>query len=84
MLALRLGGTVAELHERMTEAEFDGWREFYRLYPFDDFHAFHRPAALVAHSMGGADLDKLHSYLSPSMTVNVSDADASVFRALGG
>lgn len=28
--------------------ELQGWREFYRLYPFDDYHRFHRPAALIA------------------------------------
>lgn len=31
-----------------SEVELQGWREFYRLYPFDDYHRFHRPAALIA------------------------------------
>ena len=84
VLALRLGGTVAELQGRMTEAEFEGWREFYRLYPFDDFHVYHRPAALVAASFSGAEIPALIEFLAPSMKPDVSDVDASIIRALGG
>jgi hypothetical protein len=38
----------------MTEDEWLRWIEFYKLQPFDDYHRFARPAALVAHSMSGA------------------------------
>lgn len=31
----------------LTEDELDYWREYHRLFPFDDLHRFHRPAALV-------------------------------------
>ena len=68
----------------MTESEWQGWREFYRLYPFDDFHLFHRPAALVASSFSGAEIPALIEFLSPSMKPDVSDVDASIIRALGG
>lgn len=40
----------------LTEDELDYWREFHRLFPFDDLHRFYRPAALVfsAHAGKGA------------------------------
>lgn len=67
----------------MTQVEFEGWREFYRLYPFDDFHRFHRPAALVASSMGG-DLKKKLDWLQPEPSAgDWSDADARTMAALG-
>lgn len=37
----------------LTEEEIEYWREFYRLYPFDDLHRFHRPAALVFSASAG-------------------------------
>lgn len=43
----------------MTNAEFESWIEFYRRWPFDDRHRFHRPAALVAATNGG----KVEQYL---------------------
>ena len=75
---------MAELQSCMTEAEWQGWREFYRLYPFDDFHVHHRPAALIARSFSGADLQPILDFLSPSMKPDISDVDASIIRALGG
>ena len=75
---------MAELQARMTEAEWQGWREFYRLYPFDDFHLHHRPAALVAASFSGAEIPALIEFLAPSMKPDVSDVDASIIRVLGG
>lgn len=49
----------------MTQAEFEGWIEFYRRWPFDDLHRFYRPAALVASSMGGK-VDQCLDWLQPS------------------
>ncbi|PZQ09941.1 hypothetical protein [Pseudoxanthomonas winnipegensis] len=37
----------------MTEEEFSDWLDFYALYPFDDFHRYYRPAAVVAGAMSG-------------------------------
>jgi hypothetical protein len=49
----------------MTQAEFMRWAEFYRAQPFDDFHRFHRPAALVAGSFGGGDMQARLDWLQP-------------------
>ena len=46
----------------MPEADFQALREFYILEPFDDEHRFHRPAALIAASMGGK-FDKQLAFL---------------------
>lgn len=48
----------------MTGSEFDDWQEFYNRHPFDDRERFHRPAALVAHAMGGAKMEDLLKWLS--------------------
>lgn len=39
---------MAEWKASITPDEFASWVEFYRLWPFDDVHRYHRPAALVA------------------------------------
>ena len=87
MLALALGGrSIAEWQRRITQPEFLEWVEFYKLHPFDDLARFHRPAALVAHSMGGADVDALLGWLSnekPAATSDLSDADLATMKALG-
>jgi hypothetical protein len=67
----------------MTQPEYLAWIEFYRLYPFDDMHRFHRPAALVANSMSGAGVDKLLEWLAPDPTLEkFSEADRATMRAL--
>lgn len=68
MLALALGRTVRELQAVMTAPEFDTWKAFYAAHPFDDFHRYHRPAALISASFGGdydAKLDVLRSHETP-------------------
>ena len=40
----------------MTQPEFLAWLEFYRLFPFDDRHRYHRPAALISTALGGGEL----------------------------
>ena len=74
----------------MTLPEFLAWREFFRLYPFDDLHRYHRPAALVAGLLtGGNDplnmrvtshLDWLQDEPPP---IGYSEVDMSIFRAFG-
>lgn len=49
----------------MTFDEFLAWKGFYRLFPFDDFHRFHRPAAMIAGSMSG-DLEGKLDWLAPA------------------
>lgn len=49
----------------MTRGEFESWREFYVLYPFDDLHRFHKPAAMVSVSLGGGDFQARVDLLQP-------------------
>lgn len=88
VLALALGGrSVAEWKAAMTEDEFDGWCEFYRRWPFDDFHRYHRPAALVAQmSAGLSESDGLLQWLQPDDSPRrrpKSAADEVLWRAAG-
>lgn len=85
MLVLAIGGcTIAELQARMSQKEFNQWCEFYRSNPFDDMHRFHRPAALVAGSLGGGDIQMRLDWLMPPVSDNeYSQADMSVFKAFG-
>jgi len=53
------------------------------LYPFDDLHRYHRPAAAIAATMGGK-LEQILQYLSPQPAPNQgTDADRDIARALG-
>lgn len=67
--------------------ELDAWREFYRLYPFDDYHRFHRPAALVSLSLGGgADTalrDRLDWLQPKPMIPDFSQSDTKTLAAFG-
>lgn len=71
----------------MSQAEFQRWFDFYKMHPFDDLHRFHRPAALVAKSMSGGDIENMIEWLHPQYN-NVedsefSDADLNTLKALG-
>jgi hypothetical protein len=86
VLALALGGrTVEELKAAMTVAEFKAWAEFYGHYPFDDLHRFHRPAAVIAASMGAKDAyQKALDHLAPEpIPEGMSAVDLSVYKAFG-
>lgn len=68
----------------MTQPEFLAWCEFYRLYPFDDMHRFYRPAALVAQSMGGGDMQPRLDWLQPDpRSAGMNDSDMATLRAFG-
>ena len=75
----------------MSHQEFLAWREFYRRWPFDDLHRFHRPAALVATCFGGGDIDKKLDWLQPPSVSDTekaqqgqySDADLVTLQAFG-
>lgn len=76
--------TVAELGQRMTEEEFQEWLEFFGMYPFDDFHRLHRPAALVSVCLaGGGDAwQERIDFLQPDPTLaGLSDVDKSLIKA---
>lgn len=44
---MRLGKTIGELADLLTEDELMYWREFHMRYPLDDLHRVYRPAALM-------------------------------------
>jgi len=48
----------------MPADEFQRWREFYTLFPFDDLHRYHRPAALIA-SRRAPDVQESLDWLQP-------------------
>lgn len=67
----------------MTQAEYHGWIAYYKHYPFDDLHRFHRPAALVGASFSG-DIDKKLSWLQPEVfSGNYTDSDLNTMKAFG-
>lgn len=71
----------------MSQAEFERWFSFYQMNPFDDLHRHHRPAALIASSMCGEEIDKLVEWLHPQYNdaaeSEFSEADMNTFKALG-
>lgn len=67
----------------MPQRELEGWREFYVLYPFDDRHRYHKPAAAVMAVLGGK-YDERIEFLSPTpKPVGLSEADANTLLAFG-
>jgi hypothetical protein len=68
----------------MTEAEFHAWRQFHVAYPFDDLHRYHRPAALIARSQFGGEVQPFIDWLSPDpANSGMDDADLKTMRAFG-
>lgn len=68
----------------MTKPEFLAWQHFYKLHPFDDFHRYFRPAALVASAMNGEKFDSLLAWLEKRpYSATYSDADLASIKALG-
>jgi hypothetical protein len=68
----------------MSQAEFQRWIQFYREQPFDDFHRYHRPAALISTSMAGGDIKERLEWLQPEPIPDGLDrADVATIRALG-
>jgi hypothetical protein len=53
------------------------------MYPFDDFHRFHRPAALLSVSMAGGDVQDRLDWLAPDPAeAGMSAADRRTVRAM--
>jgi len=68
----------------MSQAEFHRWIQFYREQPFDDFHRYHRPAALISTSMAGGDIKERLEWLQPEPIPDGLDrADVATIRAFG-
>lgn len=68
----------------MSLPEFAAWQEFYMRYPFDDYHRFHRPAAMVAVALGGGSLMDRLDWLQPERAGDeLTDADRVTMQAFG-
>lgn len=69
--------------------ELEGWREFYRLFPFDDYHRFYRPAALIAamESAGSYRQQALESHLKwlqpEPVIAEFGEIDMKTLKAFG-
>lgn len=69
----------------MSWPELRAWREYYRDFPFDDRHRYHRPAALIASRGGGHNaLQQCLEWLEPDpATAGFSNADMNTLAAFG-
>lgn len=70
----------------MTRLEFQAWIRFWETCPFDDAGRYHRPAALIAHSMSGLDIPEALKWLARELDTEFqgySDADINTFKAFG-
>jgi hypothetical protein len=68
----------------MSASEFETWVEFYKMYPFDDLHRYHRPHALLAAVTGGGEVGEYIEWLQPDRAMEgMTDADRATMRALG-
>lgn len=68
----------------MPQSEYEAWIEFYRLYPFDDYHIHYRPAALVCTAFGGGEVQPRLDWLQPDRaSEGTADDDADLLRAFG-
>lgn len=65
------------------------WMEYYKLFPFDDLHRIHRPAALIATQQAAPKdrqkaVDAALDWLQPEPTLQgVPDSDVGMMRLLG-
>lgn len=68
----------------MTSMEFNSWIEFYKLFPFDDYHRYYRPAALISCSMAAGEIKGKLDWLQPEpVNEDYSQADMNTFKAFG-
>lgn len=82
-----MGQTVGQLKKTMTNKEYLDWVAYYKTYPFDDFHRFHRPTALIV-SRGKQDqLEEALKYLDVNSVIpgeidmeQLSESDMSVIQ----
>jgi hypothetical protein len=70
----------------MKRSEFLAWIKHWESTPFDDAGRYHRPAALVAHSMSGLDIGEAMKWLSRELEpdyAGYSESDINTFKAFG-
>jgi hypothetical protein len=69
----------------MTQKEFAQWKAFHDLYPFDDLHRIHRPAAVMSavHTKAGDMRPFLHLLQPEASMREMTDADRTTMAAFG-
>lgn len=68
----------------MTAPEFAAWVEFYKNFPFDDFHRYYRPAALNALGKTSMKMDEILDWLQPPQySEEMTDTDKSFMKIFG-
>lgn len=67
----------------MSYPEFVRWVEFYKDFPFDDYHRYHRPSALIASRFGGEYAEYIDFLQKPQLPDDVSEVDMSILKAFG-
>ncbi len=77
-----MGKSIGEV-QKFSAEELEVWRQYFVLYPFDDHHRYHRPAAVIAASMGGEYQKHLDFLSPPAYGDQYSDADIRTMRAFG-
>jgi len=81
-----LGKCVYEL-DHMPHSEYENWRKFYLMYPFDDMHRYYRPAALLASintMQPNRALKETLDWLQPDpMIAHLNGTDRRTLAALG-
>ena len=66
----------------MTAPEFARWIEFYKDFPFDDFHRFHRPAALIAYGKTTNSMEENLNWLQKEQIPDgMSEVDFRTLKA---
>ena len=74
---------MKEAKRRMSELEFNEWQSFFRLYPFDDLHRYHRPAAMVGAAFGGKYEERLEFLAPEPVPEGMTQADMNTYKAFG-
>lgn len=67
----------------MTADERASWIEYYKLFPFDDLHRYHRPAAFIRSGLVGKFEDALEFLQPEPMNEGLIQSDLSIMRAMG-
>ena len=78
--------TLRQLESQMTQKEFHRWQWFHAQYPIDDFFVHMRPAALIAQSMTGGEIQQKLNWLQPrpiDTTGRFDDASVRTLAAFG-
>lgn len=75
---------MAELDACLTQREWESWVAYYRRFPFDDLHRYHRPAALIVAAHNGRSTQDALDYLHPEPVPDgMTLADFNTLKAFG-